>query len=104
VEDASNALGASHRIVEQDVPPVGADVVEAPDLHILASHHDDVLTTRVTESSVVVRVGELRLVTGDDPALVEYLLLLFPEDLFVGIDPGVYKVSGRQSRVLLPFN
>jgi hypothetical protein len=58
----------------------------------------------MAERAVVVGADQLRLVAGDDPALVEDLGLLFLEKGLVGIDLCADEMGVRKRGTLFPFH
>src|SRR4029078_13652432 len=71
VEDTRDAFRIADGIVEQCVPAMRTDVIETPHLFVFTTDNNQRCSARVTESTVIKCVRNLRLVAGDDPALVE---------------------------------
>ena len=89
VENAGDALRVADRVIQKRVAAMRADIVETAHLHIFATDHEQLGPARVMESAVIKRVGDLALVAGDDPGLVEYFFLLFAKQIVFGIDARI---------------
>src|SRR5437667_1986063 len=96
MKNTGDALRIADGIVEQSVAAVWAHVVEAAHLQIIAAHDDQRRSSRVMESAIVERARNFGLVAGDDPALVEYFLLLLVKYRLVGVDARIDEMRSRQ--------
>src|ERR1700736_4279881 len=103
MKNTGDALRVADGVIEQRVAAVGANVVEAAYLHVIAAHDDQWRSSRVMESAIVERARNFRLVTGDDPALVEDFFLLLAKYRLVGINARIDEMRSRQLGLLQPL-
>src|ERR1700674_2174374 len=103
MKNTGDALRVADGVIEQRIAAVWANVVEAAHLQVIAAHNDQWRSSRVMESAIVERARNFRLMTGDDPALVEDFFLLLAKYRVVRINTRIYEMRSRQLGLLQPL-